>query len=191
VRKIGRFQGLVTPVVSVVVIVTIAVIPPVAATASGEISPAAPVDPYAALIEAPGLAIDAWRFAALANQADSTIGINAATMKIEVVRRAIKCSTAAVTAVVSILTGADCKICAAAPVDPNAVTSQAPCAAVDASSLALLANDFDAPVSVDWAKVAVEVVRRAIEFIGMWTGHRGKHAAGSWIEDWEEQNRER
>jgi len=148
------------PIVAVVVIVVAVVLAVTAAvpSADGEIRAASAVDPNASVIKAPSLSEDAGRFAALANQADTTVGVDAASAEVEVIGRAIEGAASAI----GVFPCADGKIRAASTVDPDAVAGDAPGPAVDARGLAPLADEFDAAVAVDTAEMTIEIVRRAV-----------------------------
>lgn len=174
----------------VVAVIAIAVVTGAAiiTAADCEVGAATTVDPNAAVVEAPGLAVNTGSFTALANEADAAVGADWAAVDVEVVGRTIKGASAAVVVVVGVVAGADGEIGAATAVDPDAVAGNAPGAAVNAGGFALLANDFDAAVSVDGAEVAIEIVGGAVELVGMRTGHGGKRAGGRWIESRKNQN---
>src|SRR5882724_1353143 len=152
------------PIVAVVVIVVAIVLAVTAAvpSADGEIRAASAVDPNASVIKAPSLSEDAGRFAALANQADTTVGVDAAAAEVEVIGRAIEGADSAVASAIGVFPCADGKIRAASAVDPDAVAGDAPGPAVDARGLAPLADEFDVAVAVDTAEMTIEIVRRAV-----------------------------
>jgi len=152
------------PIVAVVVIVVVATVVAVTAavsSADGKIRAASAVDPNASVIKAPGLSEHAGSFAALANQADTTVGVDAAATEVEVIGRAIERADS----VASAIGGFPCangKIRAASAVDPNAVSGDAPGSPVDTRRLATLADEFDATGAVDRAEMSREIVRRAV-----------------------------
>ena len=79
------------PIVAVVVIVVVATVVAVTAavsSADGKIRATSAVDPNASVIIAPSLSEHAGSFAPLANQADTTVGVDAAAAEVEVIGRA-------------------------------------------------------------------------------------------------------
>jgi len=157
----------VTPVVAVVVIVAVMTIAAVVSGADGEIGTATAVNPNAAVVVTPGLAKDARRVAALAHEANAAVGVHAAAVDIEIVGSAIESADAAVAVIVRIFIGADGKVSPTATVHPNVVAYNAPSAPIDAGGFTSLTKKFDATIGVDRAKVAIEVVRSTIKFVGM------------------------
>ena len=130
--------------------------------ADGEICAASVVDPNASVIKAPSLSEDAGRFAALANQADTTVCIDAAAAEVEVIGRTIEGPYSTVASAIGVFPYANGEVRAASAVDPDAVPSHAPGPAVDARGLAPLTHELDAARAVDRAEMTIEIVRRAV-----------------------------
>ena len=151
------------PIVAVVVIVVAIVVAVTAAVpnSDGEIRAASAVDPNASVIKAPSLSEHAGCFAALANQVDTTVGVDAAAAEVEVIGRAIE-RPDSVRSAIKVFPCANGEIRAASAVDPNAVSGDAPGPPVDTRRLATLADEFEATGAVDRAEMSIEIVRRAV-----------------------------
>ena len=150
------------PIVAVVIVVaTVVAVTAAVSGADDKIRAASAVDPNASVIKAPSLSEHAGSVATLANQADATVGVDAAATEVEVIGRAIERADS----VASAIGGFPCangKIRAASAVDPNAVSGDAPGPPVDTRRLAMLADEFDATGAVDRAEMSREIVRGAI-----------------------------
>ena len=150
------------PIVAVVIVVaTVVAVTAAVSGADDKIRAASAVDPNASVIKAPSLSEYAGSFAALANQADTTVGVDAAAAEVEVIGRAIE-RTDSVASAISVFPCANGEIRAASAVDPNAVSGDAPGSPVDTRRLATLADEFDATGAVDRAEMSREIVRRAV-----------------------------
>ena len=170
------------PIVAVVVIVVATVVAVTASvtSADGKICATSTVDPNALVIKAPSLSEHAGSFAALANQADTTVGVDAAAAEVEVIGRAIERADSVASAI-SVFPGSNGEIGAAATVDPNTVSRDAPGPSVNTRRLATLADEFDATGAVYGAEMSREIVGGAVNPVGMRTGHGGNRAAGRGI----------
>jgi hypothetical protein len=149
------------PIVAVLVVATVVAVTAAVLSADGKIRATSAVDPNASVIKAPSLSELAGSFAALANQAHTTVGVDTAAAEVEVIGRAIERADSVASAI-SVFSSANGEIRAASPVDPNAVSREAPGPPVNTRRLATLADEFDATGAVDRAEMSREIVRGAV-----------------------------
>jgi hypothetical protein len=137
------------------------------ASADAELGAAAIVDPEAALVDSPGLALNAGRSADLAVELDVATTTSVAPVSLAVIggagddlrgwwsrRRAVAC--------------AEGEVSTAATVDPEAAIVDAPGIAADAGRAADLADELDIAAVTDGAPVSFAIVGGAVDSLLPW-----------------------
>jgi hypothetical protein len=124
-----------------------------------KVGAAAAVNPEAAMVDAPGAALDAGGAADLPSEADVTIGTDVAPVSLAVIGGAVNDAWGSS----SILwrgwtSGGDDKLSTASTIDPESAAVGAPGAALDASRTADLAHEADVAAGANVAPVSVAVI---------------------------------
>jgi hypothetical protein len=140
--------------------------PTSASTAKGELGAAAAIDPETAIVDTPGLVLDARGAAELAAERDSAeIAVGLAPVSASVVGGAS--DDLALTSATPVAAAIDDELGAAAVIDPEAAVVDAPGLVFDAGRAADLAVEADAAASVYVAPISAAVIGGAVDDLAL------------------------
>jgi len=157
------------------------------AATTGELGPAAAIDPDATAVPSPGLSLGAGRAAALVGQSYTPVGVHiarvalaiiggavngagviVAAIPIAAVATAVPTSTAAPIPVAATVTAGE--LGTASAVDPDAVATPAPGLSLDAGRAAALIGHANSTAGIHIATVAVAIIGGAVDSLSVSLG---------------------
>ena len=133
-------------------------------SAHGEkVRPAATIDPYRSIVEAPGLALNARGATALIGQLNTAAGVGRAEVSLAIIRRAGNRNTPTArptrpTGPIPRAAAPQKKVCPAATIHPDSLTAVAPGLALDARGTAALVRHLYPAAGIDPAQMPLAVI---------------------------------